>query len=134
MGRMREATLDGERMPLQRLARERGVVWAINGVAMKDHGHAHAPLLTLKRGAHCLLAIKNDTAWPHPMHLHGHVFRVLSRDGKPARYREWRDTTLLAPGETVDIAFVADNPGEWMFHCHILDHQHAGMMATLRVV
>ncbi len=133
MGRLREAMLAGERLSLARLAREHGVVWAINGVAMKDHAHAHAPLLTLARGAHCMLTMKNDTAWHHPMHLHGHVFRVLARNGRSVRYREWRDTTLLDPGETVDIAFVADNPGEWMFHCHVLDHQHAGMMATIRV-
>jgi Multicopper oxidase len=68
----------------------------------------------------------NDTAWWHPMHLHGHVFRVLSRDGRPSAHREWLDTVLMAPGERAEIAFVADNPGDWMFHCHILEHQKAG--------
>jgi FtsP/CotA-like multicopper oxidase with cupredoxin domain len=75
----------------------------------------------------------NETAWHHPMHLHGHAFRVLSRNGQPTRYREWQDTVLLAPRERVEIAFVADNPGDWMFHCHILEHQAAGMMSTIRV-
>src|SRR3546814_16904905 len=64
----------------------------------------------------------NDTAWHHPMHLHGHAFRVLSRNGEPTRLREWQDTMLLAPRERVEITFVADNPGDWMFHCHILEH------------
>src|SRR3546814_14844543 len=75
----------------------------------------------------------NDTAWHHPMHLHGHAFRVLSRNGKPTRFREWQDTVLLAPRERVEIAFVPDNPGDWMFHCHILEHQAAGMMSLIRI-
>lgn len=133
MGRLREAELAGERLPLQRLAREHGIAWAVNGVAMKDHAAHHRPLLTLARGTHCLLVLRNDTAWPHPMHLHGHTFRVLARNGRPTPHREWRDTVLLEARETVEVAFVADNPGLWMLHCHILDHQQAGLMATLAV-
>jgi len=60
-------------------------------------------------------------------------FRVITRDGQPTRYREWCDTVLLAPRERADVAFVADNPGDWMFHCHILEHQEAGMMSVVRV-
>jgi FtsP/CotA-like multicopper oxidase with cupredoxin domain len=67
------------------------------------------------------------------MHLHGHFFRVLARNGRPARLREWRDTVLLAPNERAEIAFVADNPGDWMFHCHVLGHQASGMMGIVRV-
>jgi FtsP/CotA-like multicopper oxidase with cupredoxin domain len=47
--------------------------------------------------------------------------------------REWRDTVLVPPREAVEIAFVADNPGDWMFHCHVADHQMAGMMTMLRI-
>jgi FtsP/CotA-like multicopper oxidase with cupredoxin domain len=75
----------------------------------------------------------NETAWHHPMHLHGHSFRVLSRNGEPTRHKEWQDTVLLAPRERVEIALVADNPGNWMFHCHILEHQEGGMMGVIRV-
>ena len=92
-----------------------------------------APFLALKRGTSAVLAMVNDTSWPHPIHLHGHVFRVIAVNGAPARYREWRDTVLLQPRDKIDIAFVADNPGDWMFHCHILDHQQGGMMAHIRV-
>jgi FtsP/CotA-like multicopper oxidase with cupredoxin domain len=67
------------------------------------------------------------------MHLHGHAFRVISTNGKPTRLREWRDTVLLPPRERAEIAFVADNPGNWMFHCHVLEHQAGGMMALVRV-
>jgi FtsP/CotA-like multicopper oxidase with cupredoxin domain len=53
--------------------------------------------------------------------------------GISARHQEWQDTVLLAPYEGVDIAFVADNPGDWMFHCHVLEHQAAGMAGVIRV-
>jgi FtsP/CotA-like multicopper oxidase with cupredoxin domain len=67
------------------------------------------------------------------MHLHGFSFRVLSRNGRPSARREWRDTVLLDPRERVEIAFVADNPGDWLLHCHVLDHAAGGLTAVLRV-
>jgi len=106
-------------------------IWSINGVAAT--GHIMEPFLNLQRGRSYVLAMHNDTAWHHPMHLHGHVFRVIARNSQPTRYREWQDTVLMAPHESVDVAFVADNPGHWMFHCHILEHQAAGMMGVIRV-
>jgi len=108
-----------------------GMGWSINGVAAS--GHDMAPMLTLSRGRSYILAVGNDTAWYHPVHLHGHSFRMIARNGRPTRHREWLDTVLIPPHERADIAFVADNPGDWMFHCHILDHQDGGMMAVLRV-
>ncbi len=108
-----------------------GKIWFINGVAML--GHVMDPMLTLTRGRPYVLSMTNETMWWHPMHLHGHAFRVISRNGAPTRHREWQDTVLVAPREKVDIAFVADNPGDWMFHCHILEHQESGMMGVIRV-
>jgi FtsP/CotA-like multicopper oxidase with cupredoxin domain len=105
--------------------------WFLNGQA--GEGHDHPPLLLLEEGRSHVIAMTNATAFHHPIHLHGHSFRVLSRDGRPTPHREWRDTVLMAPRERVEIGFVADNPGDWMFHCHILEHQAAGMMAVLRV-
>ena len=97
------------------------------------HGIDDPDLDTFKRGKSCVLALRNETAWWHPMHLHGHSFRVISKAGKPNPLREWRDTVLVPPRETVEIAFVADNPGDWMFHCHVTDHQEAGMMSVIRI-
>jgi FtsP/CotA-like multicopper oxidase with cupredoxin domain len=108
-----------------------GMGWSINGVSAS--GHDMAPMITLSRGISCILAIRNETAWHHPVHLHGHSFRVISRNGQPTRDREWLDTVLIPPREAAEIAFVADNPGDWMFHCHILDHQDGGTMAVIRV-
>jgi FtsP/CotA-like multicopper oxidase with cupredoxin domain len=109
-------------------------MWAINGVAVSGDDMAHMkPILTLTRDRSYILAIDNQTAWYHPIHLHGHSFRVITRNGRTTKYREWRDTVLIAPRERAEIAFVADNPGDWMFHCHILDHQEGGMMSIIRV-
>jgi len=128
---MRERGIGGgDMMEMMALMRS-GRIWFINGKAAV--GHMMDPMLTLELGKSCVLAMTNETAWHHPMHLHGHAFRVIARNGAPTRYREWQDTVLVAPREKVDIAFVADNPGDWMFHCHILEHQESGMMGVIRV-
>ena len=100
------------------MMRHDGATWAMNGMAMTGDGQPNMPpLFTIQRGKSCLLALRNDTAWWHPMHLHGHPFRVISRNGKPNPRREWRDTVLVPPRESAELAFVADSPGDWMFHC-----------------
>ncbi len=109
-----------------------GAFWFVNGKAAA--GDAVEPMLTLDRGRTCIVAMTNATAWDHPIHLHGHAFRVLSRNGAPTAHREWRDTVLMAPRERVEIAFVADNPGDWLFHCHVLGHQASGMKSMIRVL
>jgi FtsP/CotA-like multicopper oxidase with cupredoxin domain len=111
-----------------------GPSWAMNGMSMTGDGQRDMPpLLMLRKGQSYVLVLRNETAWWHPMHLHGHSFRVVSRNGKANALKEWRDTVLVPPRESVEIAFVADNPGDWMFHCHVTDHQETGMMATLRI-
>jgi FtsP/CotA-like multicopper oxidase with cupredoxin domain len=130
MGGMRSAMMDGKRADIRTLMHN-GLVWAINGVAAK--GHVHDPLFTLQRNRSYVIELINETAWHHPMHLHGHSFRVINRGGEPTRHWEWQDTVLLDPRERAEIAFVADNPGDWMFHCHILEHQAGGMMGVIRV-
>jgi FtsP/CotA-like multicopper oxidase with cupredoxin domain len=129
-----ELALQGGMMSGTGMRMGRGASWAINGMSMTGDGQAGMPpLLTLKRGRSALLTLRNETAWWHPMHLHGHSFRVLSRNGAAVPHREWGDTVLLPPKETIDVAFVADNPGDWMLHCHVADHQMSGLMTILRV-
>lgn len=113
----------------------RGKAWALNGnsAGCGEGAAAFDPLFIFRRGSSHVLHLVNDTAWHHPMHWHGHSFRVLSRNGRPNARREWLDTVLLAPNERAEIAFVADNPGDWMFHCHVLDHAASGMAVCLRV-
>jgi len=75
----------------------------------------------------------NRTGMSHPMHLHGHRFQVVQIGGRrfPGAVR---DTVLVPPAERVAVAFDADNPGLWAFHCHLLYHLEAGMFQTFRYV
>jgi FtsP/CotA-like multicopper oxidase with cupredoxin domain len=111
----------------------KGLFWTVNGAPVAEDHHHHRPLLTLERGRSFVLELVNDTRWHHPIHLHGHVFEVISRNGKPDARGESGDTVLLDPQSRAEIGFVADNPGDWMLHCHVLEHQATGMMATVRV-
>lgn len=130
MGRMDGATLNGKWLEIRELAGQ-GKIWALNGIAA--HGMKMDPLLTFKKGATHVVHLINQTGWPHPMHLHGHAFRILSRNGKPEPHTPWADTVLLDPQDEVELALVADNPGDWLFHCHILEHHAAGMACVVRV-
>ncbi|MBA2875203.1 multicopper oxidase family protein [Thermaerobacillus caldiproteolyticus] len=68
----------------------------------------------------------------HPMHLHGHFFQVLSKNGTPLTgYPVIKDTLNIKPGEEYVVAFQADNPGNWMFHCHDLHHAASGMVTEV---
>jgi len=118
-------------MPSQR--EHNGMFWTVNGKPVSEDDHRHEPLLTLARGRSYVFELVNDTAWHHPIHIHGHVSQVLSRNGSAAQHGESGDTVLIDPRSSAEIAFVADNPGNWMLHCHILEHQAAGMMTTIRV-
>jgi FtsP/CotA-like multicopper oxidase with cupredoxin domain len=108
--------------------------WAINGHSMTGDGSAGMPpLLGIAHGRSCVLDMRNDTAWWHPMHLHGHSFQVLDRDGAAVPHEIWGDTVLVRPRERVRVGFVADNPGDWMLHCHVMEHQVSGLMTIIRV-
>ncbi len=125
MGGMRQARMNGKMIAMRELARA-GKLWALNGeVEMSDE-----PLLTAERGETVLVRFINDTAWPHGMHLHGHHFRAIGSDGDAGPLR---DTLLMDRERTVEIGFVADNPGDWLLHCHTLEHSVSGMETWFRV-
>ena len=105
--------------------------WAFNGVA----NLADEPFFAARRGETIIVETVNRTAWVHAMHVHGHHFRVLSRSGSTVdEGKPWRDTFLIGPEQTTEIAFVADNPGKWLLHCHMLEHAAAGMNTWFEVV
>jgi FtsP/CotA-like multicopper oxidase with cupredoxin domain len=105
----------------------RGYIWSINNVVWNKD----VPPLMVSEGERVELVMANQTMMPHPMHLHGHTFQVVAINGN--RFAgAVRDTVLVPPKTTVTVAFDADNPGWWAFHCHLLDHQHAGMFQTVR--
>lgn len=130
MGGLQAAQYRGEELTIRDLARQ-GKVWALNGIAAD--GMKMDPLLTFERDRSHIIEFRNNTAWPHPMHLHGHAFRILSRNGRDEAHRPWADTVILEADEVVAVAFVADNPGDWLLHCHVLEHHEAGMACVVRV-
>lgn len=112
-----------------------GIEWTIDDVAFAGHEHAaHAhPGLTLARGRWTRLRFVNVSARLHPIHLHGMFFKVLARDGVAVDEPYFRDTVLIHPREAIDVGLVPLDVGEWMLHCHILEHAEAGMMTMLSV-
>jgi FtsP/CotA-like multicopper oxidase with cupredoxin domain len=106
-----------------------GYIWSINNVAW----NRNVPSLPIAKGERVELAMINQTRMPHPMHLHGHEFQVVEIDGQRLGGAV-RDTVLVPPGRRVVVAFNANNPGLWAFHCHLLYHLDAGMFTTLRYV
>ena len=123
--------------------------WLINGLSYEPDEYP----IVVQRGATEVWEIRNDErSMPHPMHLHGFRCRVLERrnsprqvagtavdeQGRTATDLGWKDTVLVWPGETVRIAiqFSHDLDGEqiYLFHCHILEHEDAGMMINYKVV
>ncbi|MCB8823250.1 multicopper oxidase family protein [Microvirga rosea] len=107
--------------------------WAINKAswASGQQRQLPPPLGLLKAGQSYVFELMNATPHHHPIHLHGHTFEVLSAS-RLNRPRHFADTVLLQPKERIEIAFVAA-PGNWMFHCHVLEHLEYGMMGYLRV-
>ena len=104
-----------------------GLWWTVNGGLYPD-----VPMFMVSEGDVVVFEIVNDSPDSHPMHLHGHHALVLSRDGEPATGSPWwTDSLEVGVGERYEIAFLADNPGLWMDHCHNLPHAAEGLVAHL---
>jgi len=94
-------------------------IWSFNGKTLKEDG-----VIQVHRGEVLRLKLVNDTMMHHPIHLHGHFFRVL--DGERAD-SPLKHTVDVPPMGKRTIEFMADAHGDWLFHCHLLYHMHAGM-------
>jgi FtsP/CotA-like multicopper oxidase with cupredoxin domain len=99
--------------------------WAIDGGMWPDYRPLH-----VRTGERVEVEMVNLTGMAHPMHLHGHVFQVIALQGKPVT-GAMRDTVMVPANGSVTVAFDADNPGRWLFHCHNLYHMATGMMSAL---
>jgi FtsP/CotA-like multicopper oxidase with cupredoxin domain len=106
---------------------EDGIV-TIDGFRYPD-----VPLVTAPGGVLTAFDIQNDSEMHHPFHIHGNRFEVLSVDGVAPAYAGWKDTFDVPPYATVRIASALDNPGTWMYHCHILEHAELGMAGFMEV-
>ncbi len=101
--------------------------WTINGHLFPD-----VPMFVVAQGDVVRMHVENHSGEVHPMHLHGHHAVVLSRNGATSTGSPWWvDSLNVANGESYDIAFVADNPGVWMDHCHNLPHAAQGLVTHL---
>ncbi len=108
--RTHDLVLGGSMMPYR---------WTINGNTFAD-----AEPLLVREGERVRLRMVNQTMMFHPMHVHGHTFAL--RDGGRRK-----DTVIVAPHQTVTVDLDADNPGQWMTHCHNIYHAETGMMINL---
>ncbi|WHX27855.1 multicopper oxidase family protein [Virgibacillus halodenitrificans] len=107
-----------------------GMAWTINGETFPE-----VPPFKVNKNDKVKVTMKNDSRdnSTHPMHLHGHFFQVLSKNGEPLKGAPIiKDTLNVKPGETYEIAFLADNPGDWLFHCHDLHHASNGMVTMVK--
>jgi FtsP/CotA-like multicopper oxidase with cupredoxin domain len=100
-------------------------VWGLNGSSEMHH-----ILFRVREGERIEVIMQNATGMSHPMHLHGHYFRVVAV-GNQRFEGAIRDTVIIPAGESVTIRFDADNPGTWAFHCHHLYHMNSGMMGAI---
>lgn len=122
MGRMNKAIYQGEEMDIRELV-QNNQIWALNGIA----GLSEAPLFSVKRGTAISLDVENDNVWPHAMHVHGHHFI------DDENINEWRDTALFNRRDRRSLKMITDNPGKWLIHCHMIEHQASGMVTWFEV-
>ncbi|MDQ3514994.1 MAG: multicopper oxidase domain-containing protein [Chloroflexota bacterium] len=103
-------------------------LFLING-----HTHGAIPPIRIAEGERLLLRIINAGHLSHPIHIHGHSFKIVATDGNPVPdVAQWtKDTVLIGPAERYDLELIGENPGVWMVHCHIEHHMANGMMTVL---
>jgi FtsP/CotA-like multicopper oxidase with cupredoxin domain len=102
--------------------------WEMNGETFPD---VTVPELLL--GSEVVLEVRNVSPAHHPFHVHGHHFELLSLDGVAPEHRLLEDTLDIPIFSVARLLLVADNPGLWMTHCHVLPHAEGGMMTLMSV-
>ncbi|WOJ97071.1 copper resistance system multicopper oxidase [Congregibacter brevis] len=102
-------------------------MWSFDGLKFSEVDEP----ITLYKDERVRLTMVNDTMMPHPIHLHGMFFDVVTNDGD---FKPRKHTIVVKPGEKMSVDITADAVGDWAFHCHLLYHMHAGMMRVVSVV
>ena len=128
---------DRETYPAMPMAGNEPNYFTINGKVFPDT----APVV-VQKGDRVRIRMAGIGQFVHPMHLHGMNFRIVAYDGVslPPEQQIVRNTLPLAPGEIVDVEFIAENPGTWVFHCHVLHHvtndgaEPGGLIGVVQVV
>ncbi len=111
-------------------------LFTINGHSFPATLEDEDSLITLETGQRVRVRMINAGQVHHPMHMHGHQFKVVALDSSELENPYWVNTIDIAPGQTVDVEVIGNNPGTWTFHCHILPHvtnrgEYPGGMLTL---
>lgn len=127
-GGLKSAKVGDEELLLRNLL-EKGLAWAFNGYA----GPGGPPLFEAKKGETLLLAFDNTTAFPQPLHIHGHVWKLVESDGNPRDAEPWRDTIIVPPLAKAKMLMVADNPGSWVLQSLIAERVDSGLLAAFTV-
>jgi multicopper oxidase len=114
-------------------------LWSMEGQYYPElyvpDGDGNAQPLNIRAGERVRIRFTNSTMMYHPMHLHGHFFRLLPGPGQwDAANAPLKDSLAVGPRQKIDIEFYADNPGRWFFHCHNLYHLAAGMARVVQYI
>ncbi|WP_235001531.1 multicopper oxidase family protein [Halobacillus sp. Marseille-P3879] len=110
-----------------------GHTYTINGKQMETDTADGHEIYEIEDGDIVKMKITNETDVDHPMHLHGSFFKVMAKNGeKVSGSPIKKDTLNVRPGEEYEIVFKADNPGNWLFHCHEFHHAGGGMVSEIK--
>ncbi|GAB6153594.1 hypothetical protein JCM17380_23440 [Desulfosporosinus burensis] len=107
------------------------VRWTINGKSYPDTDPIEVKLGQVVKIRLWNKDVTTAEKMDHPIHIHGTGFQIVSLNGRKPERETRKDTLNVPAGEYVDIAFTMTNPGTWMLHCHILDHEDGGMMTSI---
>jgi FtsP/CotA-like multicopper oxidase with cupredoxin domain len=99
-----------------------GMAFTIDGETYPD-----VPWVTAPVGLATFVS-QNDSSMDHPFHIHGARFQVMETG-----YLAWKDTFIVKADESITIVSDLESPGDWMYHCHILEHEETGMMGVFQV-
>ncbi len=127
-GGLKSAKVGDEELELRQLL-EKGLAWAFNGYA----GASGPPLFDAKKGETLVLAFDNITAFPQPLHIHGHVWKLIETDGALRDAEPWRDTIVVPALAKAKMLLVADNPGAWVLQSLIAERVDSGLLAAFTV-
>jgi FtsP/CotA-like multicopper oxidase with cupredoxin domain len=127
-GGLQSARVGEETLDLRKLL-EKGLAWAINGVA----GLGGPFLFEAQKGETLLLVVENKTGFAQPIHVHGHVWQVVEQAGAALDGQPWRDTAVIPGSSTAKLLLVADNPGPWAIQSLVAERCDAGLIGAFRV-
>ena len=127
-GGLKSAIVGDERLEMRALL-EKGLAWALNGVA----GPGGPALFNVAAGDTVVLTLENNTSFPQPMHIHGHVWQMIEADGQALESEPWRDTVVVPGLSKVKMAFLADNVGLWAIQSLIAERVDSGLLGAFTV-